>query len=170
MLNDIDEMEKLISSYLTFVKEEETEKLKLTDVVKLIKSSVDEANRSNPKIITFVNKPLPKINVKPQSIKRAIDNILLNAKKFAHKCEVQAKIMDETIEIIIDDDGEGIPNNQRENVLKPFHRLENSRNNKTGGSGLGLSITNNILLSHGGNLELLDSPLGGLRIKVVIPI
>ena len=93
-----------------------------------------------------------------------------NAKRFAKNCQVTAKIIDETIEIIVDDDGEGIDENQRENVLRPFYRIENSRNKKTGGSGLGLSITNNILLSHGGNLELLDSPMGGLRIKAVIPI
>ena len=170
MLNDINEMEKLISSYINFVKEEETEKLQLTDIQELIKLSVNEANRSNPNLIKYIIKPLPKINIKSQSIKRALDNILSNAKKFAKNCQVTAKIIDETIEIIVDDDGEGIDEIQRENVLKPFYRIENSRNKKTGGSGLGLSITNNILLSHGGNLELLDSPMGGLRVKAVIPI
>ena len=170
MLNDINEMEKLISSYISFVKEEETEKLQLTNIQELITLSVNEANRSNPNLIKYFIKPIPRINIKPQSIKRALDNILSNAKKFAKNCQVTAKIIDETIEIIVDDDGEGIDEIQRENVLKPFYRIENSRNKKTGGSGLGLSITNNILLSHGGNLELLDSPMGGLRVKAVIPI
>ena len=84
--------------------------------------------------------------------------------------EEKIQIFDDHSEIIIDDNGPGIPRDKREEVVLPFTRLENSRNSKTGGTGLGLSIAKNAALSHGGELILDESPLGGLRVRFLLPL
>ena len=83
---------------------------------------------------------------------------------------MQLQIFDDHSEVIIDDNGPGIPRDKREEVVLPFTRLENSRNSKTGGTGLGLSIAKNAALHHGGELILEDSPLGGLRVRLLLPL
>ena len=83
---------------------------------------------------------------------------------------ISTRLFDDHCEVIIDDNGPGIPRDKREEALLPFNRLEHSRNKNTGGIGLGLSIANNSILSHGGELILEDSPLGGLRARILLPI
>ena len=90
--------------------------------------------------------------------------------RYAGKASAQIQIFDDHSEIIIDDNGPGIPRDKREEVVLPFTRLDNSRNNKTGGTGLGLSIAKNAVLNHGGDLIREDSPLGGLRIRLLLPL
>ena len=90
--------------------------------------------------------------------------------RYAGKASAQIQIFDDHSEIIIDDNGPGIPRDKREEVVLPFTRLDSSRNNKTGGTGLGLSIAKNAVLNHGGDLILEDSPLGGLRIRLLLPL
>ena len=112
------------------------------------------------------NYKLPKIKLKPLSFRRALENLFSNARRHATICQISTILVDETITINIDDDGPGIPENQRENALRPFHRLETSRNKETGGTGLGLAIATNIILSHGGTLELNDSPVSSFLINL----
>ena len=109
------------------------------------------------------------LNLRKQSFKRAILNIIENSKRYSKNIEINIKKTEDSLVIFIDDDGPGINKQDRENALRPFYRLETSRNKNTGGTGLGLSIANNIILSHGGKLELLSSPLGGLRVKLSLP-
>ena len=109
-------------------------------------------------------------NLRPQSFKRSIVNIISNAQRYAENAEIIIKKTEDTVSIFIDDDGPGIEIENRDNVLKPFYRLETSRNKNTGGTGLGLSIASNITLSHGGSLELKKSPLNGLRVKISLPV
>jgi len=74
------------------------------------------------------------------------------------------------IQITVDDDGPGIPTEEREEVFKPFYRLDIARSPDTGGSGLGLTIARDVIRSHGGELTIEDSPLGGVRIRIRLPI
>ena len=97
-------------------------------------------------------------------------NIIENSKRYSNNTEISLKKTEDSLIILIDDDGPGIDAQDRENAMRPFFRLETSRNKSTGGTGLGLSIANNIILSHGGKLELLSSPLGGLRVKLSMPL
>ena len=100
-----------------------------------------------------------------------VGNILENAVDFARKnVEVNAWWNDDTVEIVISDDGPGVPQSMREEVFKPFLRLDDARNQDEGGTGLGLAITRDIARSHGGDITLGDSPMGGLRAIVRIPV
>jgi two-component system osmolarity sensor histidine kinase EnvZ len=93
-----------------------------------------------------------------------------NATQYGRHVAVTAARRNGAIEIVVDDDGPGIPPDRREDVFKPFFRLDPSRNVETGGVGLGLTIARDILRSHGGDLTLGDSPLGGLRAMLVVPV
>ena len=167
---DIDEMEDMISGYLSFAKNEGSETASTTNILKLLFSIINIAKESGQNI-NFENKiNIPLVNVKPKSLKRAIENIISNAKRYAKVCIVSIQYSDDVIVIIIDDDGPGILPKERVKAIRPFHRLESSRNKQTGGTGLGLAIASNIMLSHGGTLELLDSPINGLRVKLILPV
>ena len=102
--------------------------------------------------------------------RRAIDNLVSNALRYAGSAELRLKIVEDEMVLFIDDDGPGIDPEHYAEAIKPFIRLETSRNKQTGGTGLGLSIASDVILSHGGELTLHKSPLGGLRILVKLPI
>ena len=93
-----------------------------------------------------------------------------NSLKFSKKIVIACNKKNKHVEIIIDDDGPGIPKKEREKVLQPFYRIEASRNRDTGGIGLGITIAADIINNHGGNFFLEKSPLGGLRAKIYLPI
>ena len=102
-------------------------------------------------------------------MRRCLGNLLGNAQRYASAVKVSASLVRKTVEVIIDDDGPGIPAESREDVFRPFFRLDPSRNTATGGVGLGLSIAQDIAHSHGGEIVLGDSPLGGLRVVLTLP-
>ena len=114
--------------------------------------------------------PLPAFPVRKNAIQRAFSNIISNAIRYSTKTNVSLRVHNDEVTFSFDDDGAGIPEEKRQDAIRPFIRLEESRNRRTGGAGLGLSITSDIVLSHGGELGLSDSPLGGLRVKVKLPI
>ena len=103
-------------------------------------------------------------------MRRALDNLIGNALRYSTYAEVRLKVRDDNLYIFIDDNGPGIEPEQRADALRPFVRLEGSRNKETGGTGLGLAIAHDIILSHGGELALETSPLGGLRVVVLLPV
>jgi two-component system osmolarity sensor histidine kinase EnvZ len=92
-----------------------------------------------------------------------------NAVRHADQVEIRATVEGDQVWIALDDDGPGIPESQREAVFKPFYRLDPSRNPSTGGVGLGLAIARDIVLSHGGDIQLADAPEGGLRVLLRLP-
>jgi two-component system osmolarity sensor histidine kinase EnvZ len=108
--------------------------------------------------------------LRPQAISRCLTNLVGNALRYAKHVAVRAGHRGDAIEIAIDDDGPGIPEDRREDVFKAFLRLEGSRNPRTGGVGLGLTIARDIVRSHGGDIVLEDSPLGGLRARLRLPL
>ena len=106
------------------------------------------------------------IRVKEQACKRAITNIIANACRYGKKVVVKVEIIGKKVNIAVDDNGPGIPKDKRDEVFRAFYRLEGSRNKETGGIGLGLAITKDIITAHGGKITLSDSSLGGLRVVI----
>jgi two-component system, OmpR family, osmolarity sensor histidine kinase EnvZ len=125
--------------------------------------------RSGQRIDVEVDSPLV-APVKPDALKRCIDNLVSNAARHAATVKLSGSRVGPHLVVTVDDDGPGIPVGEREAVFRPFVRLDQARNQDAGGSGLGLTVARDIALSHGGSVRLEDSPLGGLRAVVTIPV
>ena len=110
------------------------------------------------------------MNGRKNLIQRSLNNIIDNSIKYADKINLDLSKKNNNIIITIDDDGLGIPENEYQNVFKPFYKLDKSRGDSKSSVGLGLSITSDIIKSHGGNIVLEKSPLNGLRVKVFLPL
>ena len=165
------ELEEMIDGYLEFARDDREEQMVDASLFKLLQQASITSDPSGDKInILPPNDNIPIFPIQVQSIRRALTNLLTNAIRYAGKATAQIQIFDDHSEIIIDDNGPGIPRDKRAEVILPFTRLENSRNSKTGGTGLGLSIAKNSALNHGGDLILEDSPLGGLRVRLLLPL
>ncbi len=170
MLQDIAEMEKMLEGYLSFVSGEGGEQATFVDMNELILSVLNKFRNKNAFIRYKTNDQVSAIQGREQALKRAVTNVVSNALKYGSMVSVNMESNDRKLEIAIDDDGPGIPADKREEVFKAFYRLEESRNKETGGIGLGLAITKDVITSHGGKIELQDSPLGGLRVLISIPL
>tara|TARA_B110000902_G_scaffold129056_1_gene150357 strand:- start:662 stop:1228 length:567 start_codon:yes stop_codon:yes gene_type:complete len=169
--NELIELEKMIDGYLDFARNDREEQMVDASLFKLLQQAAKSSDPNGKKIyIAIPPDNLPVFPIQVQSIRRALINLFTNAIRYAGKANVQIQIFDDHSEIIIDDNGPGIPRDKREEVVLPFTRLESSRNSKTGGTGLGLSIAKNAALTHGGELILEDSPLGGLRVRFLLPL
>ncbi|NMN67553.1 two-component system osmolarity sensor histidine kinase EnvZ [Candidatus Pelagibacter ubique] len=164
---DIDEMEKMLNEYLQFTSSTYLEKNEDFDISELIKNTIDKYDNSN---ISKVIIPRVYMNGRKNLIQRSLNNIIDNSIKHANKISVELSKKNNNIIIIVDDDGLGIPENEYQNVFKPFYKLDKSRGNSKSSVGLGLSITSDIIKSHGGNIILEKSPLNGLRVKVFLPL
>ncbi|MDC1260975.1 ATP-binding protein [Pseudomonadota bacterium] len=169
--NELIELEKMIDGYLDFARNDREEQMVDASLFKLLQQAAKSSDPNGTYIdIAIPPDNLPVFPIQVQSIRRALINLFTNAIRYAGKANVQIQIFDDHSEIIIDDNGPGIPRDKREEVVLPFTRLESSRNSKTGGTGLGLSIAKNAALTHGGELILEDSPLGGLRVRFLLPL
>jgi two-component system osmolarity sensor histidine kinase EnvZ len=113
---------------------------------------------------------LPVVTVRPAAFKRCLGNLVSNAARFGKSIAINGHRDHRYLTITIDDDGPGIPADKREDVFKPFLRLDDARNQDEGNSGLGLSIARDIARTHGGDIALSDSPMGGLRATVRVPV
>lgn len=164
---DVAEMETLVNEYLDFVKGHGQEEKSLSDLKDLLNQCISTL-KNNPLQLTTKLAPI-QILLRPNSFKRAIKNLLGNANRYASKATIRSYQKEGHVFIVIEDNGEGIPVNQRQEVFKPFVRLEKSRNTKTGGVGLGLSISQDIIHSHGGEISLGKSCFGGLKVTIKIP-
>ncbi len=169
-LADIDEMEKMLDGYLAFVSGEGSEKATFVDMNEMILSIINKFRNTQAMIRYSTNDQVSAIQGREQALKRALTNIISNAFRYGKTIAVKLESNNNKLEVTIDDDGPGIPVDKREDVFKAFYRLDESRNKETGGVGLGLSIAKDVITSHGGRIELLDSPLGGLRVLVSIPL
>lgn len=166
---DLLEMENMIDGYLTFARGEGDEPAIVTDLSALIESSVAGWQRNGTKIDCHIEGRL-ELPVKSDALRRCLDNLISNASRYAKNVWVSAGRRDESIEITIDDDGPGIPEGQRQDVFRPFWRPDESRNPETGGTGLGLAIARDVARGHGGDIVLQESPHGGLRARIHLPI
>jgi len=164
---DIDEMEKMLNEYLQFTSSSYLEKDETFDISELVESTINKYDNNNISINLI---PRVYINGRKNLIQRSLNNIINNSIKYADKINIELAKESNNIIIIIDDDGRGIPENEYQNVFKPFYKLDKSRGDSKSSVGLGLSITSDIIKSHGGNIVLKKSPLNGLRVKVILPL
>ena len=169
-LSDIDEMEKMLDGYLSFVSGEAGEKSSFVDMNELILSIINKFRNKKALIRYSTNDEVSAIQGREQALKRALTNIISNAFRYGKTIAVKLENNDKKLWVSVEDDGPGIPSDKRDDVFKAFYRLESSRNKETGGVGLGLSIAKDVVTSHGGTIELGDSELGGLKVLISIPL
>lgn len=165
---DVAELQAMLEAYLAFARGDGDEEATATDVRALIASLAEAAERGGL-VMTHRYEGAPEIVVRPGAFRRALANLIGNAGRYADTIDVTARHADGWLTVNIDDDGPGIPEAERENVFRPFYRLDAARNQDEGGTGLGLAICRDIIRSHGGDVKLDASPKGGLRAVVRIP-
>ena len=166
--SDVAEMERLVNSYLDFARGEGTEIPVETDIGLLIEDLAAAARRDGTPL-TVVPGPELVLPVRPNALRRCLGNLIANARRYGKHVWLSTAPADDGVDILIDDDGPGIPESERERVFRPFIRLDASRNQATGGVGLGLTIARDMARSHGGDIRLETSPFGGLRARVHLP-
>ena len=167
--SDVAEMERMLDAYLAFARGEGDEQPAPTNVSNMLDEVVEQARRKGAVIDLHTEGDIV-VPVRPNAFKRCVTNLVENADRYGKHVSVRAGRRGETVEIVVDDDGPGIPEDMREEAFRPFYRIENSRNPETGGVGLGLTIARDVIRGHGGDIVLGDSPAGGLRARVVLPI
>ncbi|MBO9196445.1 ATP-binding protein [Rhizobium sp. NPDC090275] len=168
MSDDVNDMQSMLEAYMAFARsevEEDVGELKLSEL--LLKLEPDFA--LHKKTLTYSIEGDDDIVVRPNAFTRLVTNLASNARRYAKTLNIEAKHGAKWLTIVFDDDGPGIPEQNREDVFKPFFRLDEARNLDASGTGLGLAIARDIARSHGGNVTLGDSPLGGLRAVIRIP-
>ena len=164
--NDVSEMEKMLNEYLQFASSSSEEKTETFDISELLESTVI---RYEKKEITTDIPERVFLDGRKNLIGRCFNNLIDNSIKYSNNILISLKKSANSIIIIIDDDGPGIPKNERENVFKPFYKIDKSRSDSKSSVGLGLSIASDIIRSHGGNISLETSPANGLRTKIFLP-
>ena len=169
MRKDVDEMSGMLEAYLAFARGDGDERAQPTDIAATLEELRGDAER-NGRAATVSFQGLPVVTVKPAAFKRCLANLVSNASRYASTISIAGHRDHRWLTVTVDDDGPGIPQGLREDVFKPFLRLDDARNQDEGGSGLGLAITRDIARSHGGDITLGDSPLGGLRATVRVPV
>ena len=166
---DINEMTSMLDSYVSFVKTESPEPIETIIINELIGDIVKTVEKNGVEL-TIKEKNTIQTSGRQIQLKRAFNNIIDNSKRYAKKIEIILYTNEKDCVIEFNDDGEGIPRDKYEDVFKPFFTLDPSRNKLKGESGLGLTITRDIIRSHGGDVKLSDSNLGGLQLKVLLPL
>ena len=171
---DVEEMERMLEEYLAFARGQAGESASETDLGQLLKDVVASAKRKSDakaaKPVELSVKDDLIVELRPNAMRRCVTNLLENALRHGTRSEVSAAMNGSTIEIAVDDDGPGIPPEQREEAFRPFHRLDSGRTLSSGGVGLGLAIARDIARGHGGDISLGESKLGGLRAVVRLPV
>ena len=167
--SDVAEMERMVDEYLSFARGEGTEDVAVTDIASTLDQVVRRARSTEVDIDLETSGDLV-IEVRPDAVRRCLTNLVSNAARHGETVRVSADRNRDAIEVTVDDDGPGIPQDEREAVFKPFYRLDGSRNPETGGTGLGLTIARDVARSHGGELAIEDSPMGGVRARVRLPV
>ena len=167
LTEDINEMEKMLNEYLQFTSSSYVEKDELFNLSELISKVIEKYNNEN--ISQNISSRIY-FNGRKNLINRCLNNLIDNSLKYANKVEISLNKKNTNLFIIIDDDGPGIPKNEYENVFKPFYKIDKGRADSKSSVGLGLSISSDIIKSHGGNIMLEKSKMDGLRVKVFLPV
>ncbi len=169
MKKDVDEMARMLEAYLAFARGDSGEIAAPTDMAAFLEELRSDAERQGHKATVIFHGP-PIVTVRPAAFKRCLANLVSNAARHAPSLAIAGHRDHRYLTVTVDDDGPGIPAALREEVFKPFLRLDDARNQDEGGTGLGLAIARDIARSHGGDITLGDSPLGGLRATVRVPV
>jgi len=166
--SDVAEMEHMVHGYLDFVRGEGSEASVETDISLLIEDLAADLRREGTPL-TVAPPPEYVMPVRPNALRRCLGNLIGNARRHGNHVWMTGLVVSDGIDILVDDDGPGIPPANRARVFRPFVRLDASRNPLTGGVGLGLTIARDVARSHGGDVRLETSPQGGLRARVHLP-
>jgi two-component system osmolarity sensor histidine kinase EnvZ len=169
MKRDVDEMGRMLEAYLAFARGDGGEQSAATDMEAFLEELKADAERHAHKT-TVLFHGYPIVTVRPNAFKRCLANLVSNAARHANSIAITGHRDHRWLTVTVDDDGPGIPPELREDVFKPFLRLDDARNQDEGGTGLGLAIARDIARSHGGDITLGESPLGGLRATVRVPV
>ena len=165
---DVDEMSAMLDAYMAFARGDPGEATESIDLSAMLSEIAEETRRGGRDVdVSFSGEPAAE--VRPGSFKRCLSNLIANAARFGTHIAIAARHDHDWLTITIDDDGPGIPPDKRDEVFRPFHRLDHARNQDAGGTGLGLAIARDIARGHGGDITLDQSPLGGLRVVVRVP-
>ena len=162
--SDLDDMSKMLDEYLAFASGEEgerAEELRLDHIAKTVAERIDGASVEADVELT--------VTARPMALTRTLSNLMSNSVGYGDRCEVRLVKGPRMAEILIDDDGPGIPEDKREDAFRPFHRLDDGRSQNVVGTGLGLTLARDFARGHGGDIRLEDSPLGGLRVRLRLP-
>ncbi len=169
MLATIAEMDSMIGATLQFARDEATTELRRsTDLAALVQSTVDDMADAGMPVKMLASEPIVS-ECRPEALKRVVRNLLDNAVKYGKAASVSVRATPETIEITIEDEGPGIPEQYLTRVFDPFYRLEESRSRETGGAGLGLAIAQSIVQAQRGTLILSNKASGGLCARIELP-
>jgi two-component system, OmpR family, osmolarity sensor histidine kinase EnvZ len=170
---DIAEMEHMLNEYLDFARGEGGEEARETDLAALVRdaaAAAAKARRAGPERLNLATESDIRLFVRRHALKRCATNVIDNALKYGKHVDVALKRNGTHMEILVDDDGPGIPEDRREEAFRPFHRLDEGRNLQAGGSGLGLAIARDIARAHGGDIVLGESAVGGLQAAIRLPV
>jgi two-component system osmolarity sensor histidine kinase EnvZ len=165
-------MQHMLEDYLAFARGDGGEEAKPTNVRELLEEIVDDAMVYGKPITLKFRKRRSDVvlPLKRNAFKRAVTNLVSNSVRYGDEIVLRAATESEWLRVEIDDDGPGIPAKERENVFRPFYRIDEARNQDTGHSGLGLAIARDIAKSHGGDITLGQSSMGGLRAIIRVPL
>ena len=161
---DLDDMSKMLDEYLAFASGEEgesAEDLRLDHITRTVAERIDGAEVVEASQIS--------VTVRPMALTRTLTNLMTNGVGYGTRCEVRLIKGPHMAEILLEDDGPGIPEDQREDAFRPFHRLDDARSQNVAGTGLGLTLARDFARAHGGDIRLEDSPMGGLRVRLRLP-
>jgi signal transduction histidine kinase len=170
MLTTIAGMEAMVAATLNFARDDAAvEPRRRTDLAALVASVVDDMSDAGMPVTLRPPDETVVIECQPTAMRRALTNLIDNAVKYGKRAEISLKPHATSVDIVIDDDGPGIPKEEQGKVLQPFYRLEQSRSRETGGMGLGLAIAQSAVQAHGGDLKLVNRPSGGLTAIIALP-
>jgi two-component system osmolarity sensor histidine kinase EnvZ len=165
---DVDDMNRMLEGYLAFARGDSDELTVPTDIDVLLREIGKEFRVPGHDVaIAFAGDPM--VAIRPRGFKRCLANLVGNACRHADNVALAGNHADGVLTITVDDDGPGVPVEEYEAIFRPFYRLDNARNVDDSGTGLGMPIARDIARSHGGDIDLAKSPLGGLRVTVTIP-
>jgi len=167
MSDDIEEMERMLNEYLEFSRHQKNEETETVSLNNLIEDIVKKYE-GRQVYVNFEKNLI--ISIRLNAIKRCLVNLIDNGLSYGKKVKITTEKTNTDVIIFVDDDGPGIPEKEYQNVMKPFYRIDESRGQNKSGVGLGLSIANDIIRSHGGSISLEKSPMEGLRVKISLPL
>ena len=169
MQKDVEEMQRMLEAYLAFARDASSEQSAPIDMnTLLLELKADAERHGHATRVSYTGEPMA--TVRPDAFKRCLTNLVANAQRYGKDISLEAVRETRFLTINVDDDGPGIPPEKREDVFRPFFRLDEARNQDYGGTGLGLAIARDIARAHGGDITLSSSPMGGLRASVRVPV
>lgn len=170
LLRDVEEMEALLNTFLDFARSEALDDPEEVDVLVLLRKVAEDAGRMGGEVTLVLPEAAPTAPLRPGAVRRAVSNLLINALRYGNRARLSLTVLDRALRITVEDDGPGIAPEDRARAVRPFARLDESRNqNRGGGVGLGLAIANDIARGHGGTMRLSQSEdMGGLRVDLVL--